>query len=141
MKTLKTMMLGLVLVAGFGIAKANTPNDKKLTQNYAINTFIDAMTRGKLDGFNDVLDNTMKFSQLRGKTVLSFSKKEMLTFMETNKNVEQICTTSTSVVEQDSNVEVVKVNMNYGSFTRTNYVTLANTGTGWKIVDVYSFFV
>lgn len=134
-------MLGLVLVAGFGIAKADTPNDKKLTQNYAINTFIDAMTRGKLDGFNEVLDNTMKFSQLRGKTVLSFSKKEMLTFMETNKNVEQICTTSTSVVEQDSNVEVVKVNMNYGSFTRTNYVTLANTGNGWKIVDVYSLFV
>lgn len=141
MKTLKTIVLGLALVIGFGTAKANIPNDKKLTQNYAINTFIDAMTRGKLDGFNDVLDNTMKFSQLRGKTVLSFSKKEMLTFMETNKNVEQICTTSTSIVQQDSNIEVVKVNMNYGGFMRTNYVTVANTGNGWKIVDVYSVFV
>jgi hypothetical protein len=134
-------MLGLALVIGFGTAKANTPNDKKLTQNYAINTYIDAMTRGKMDGFSDVLDNTMKFSQLRGKNVLSYTKKEMLTFMETNKNVEQICTTSTSVVEQDSNVEVVKVNMNYNGFTRANYVTLANTGNGWKIVDVYSVFV
>ena len=141
MRTLKTIVLGLALVIGFGTAKANIPNDKKLTQNYAINTFIDAMTRGKLDGFNDVLDNTMKFSQLRGKTVLSFSKKEMLTFMETNKNVEQICTTSTSIVQQDSNIEVVKVNMNYGGFMRTNYVTVANTGNGWKIVDVYSVFV
>lgn len=141
MKTLKTIVLGLALVIGFGTAKANIPTDKKLTQNYAINTFIDAMTRGKLDGFNDVLDNTMKFSQLRGKTVLSFSKKEMLTFMETNKNVEQICTTSTSIVQQDSNIEVVKVNMNYGGFMRTNYVTVANTGNGWKIVDVYSVFV
>src|SRR3978361_1141887 len=109
MKTLKTILLGLALVVGFGTAKADTPNDKKLTQNYAINTYIDAMTRGKLDGLNEVLDNTMKFSTLRGKSVLSYTKKEMLDFLESNKNVEQTCTTSTSIVQRDTNIEVVKV--------------------------------
>jgi hypothetical protein len=30
--------------------------------------------------------------------------------------------------------------MKYEGFTRSNYVTLANTSEGWKITNVYSVF-
>ena len=141
MKTLKSILLGLALLAVGSAVKANNTNNDELTKNHAINTYVDAMTRGKLQGLNDVLDKSVQFSMLRGKTVLSFSRKEMLDYFQTNKNTEQTCTTSTSIIESDANVAVVKVDMKYDGFVRSNYVTIANTGNGWKITNVYSVFV
>jgi hypothetical protein len=140
MKTLKSILLGVALLAVGTAVRANNTNDGTLTENHAINTYVDAMTRGKLQGLNDVLDQSAQFSMLRGKTVLSFSKKQMLDFLQANKNTEQTCTTSTSVVESNANIAVVKVDMKYEGFVRSNYVTIANTGNGWKITNVYSVF-
>jgi len=141
MKTLKSILLGLALMVVCVAVKANNTDDGKLTQNHAINTYVDAMTRGKLQGLNDVLDQSAQFSMLRGKTVLSFSKKQMLDYLQANKNTEQTCTITTSIVESNANVAVVKVDMKFDGFVRSNYVTIANTGNGWKITNVYSVFV
>jgi hypothetical protein len=140
MKTLKTIILGLALIAICGAAKATDNNDDMATPNHAINTYIDAMTRGKLQGLNDVLDKTAEFSLLRGKSVITADKKEMLEYFELNKNVEQTCTTSTSMIENNDNIAIVKVDMKYSDFVRSNYVTIARTGAGWKITSVYSTF-
>jgi len=139
MKALKSIMLGLALLVVCGIAKANTI-DEKVTPNYAINTFVDAMTRGKLAGLDAVLDKSAEFNMLRGKKMLSFTKSEMLEFFQSNKNIEQACTTSTSIVESDNKVAIVKVSMKYDNFVRDNYVTIANKGSSWKITNVYSVF-
>ena len=140
MKTLKSILLGLALMVVCGAVKANNTDEGKLTQNHAINTYVDAMTRGKLQGLNEVLDQSAQFSMLRGKTVLSFSKKQMLDYLQANKNTEQTCTITTSIVESNANVAVVKVDMKFDGFVRSNYVTIANTGNGWKITNVYSVF-
>jgi hypothetical protein len=139
MKTLKSITLALVLLLSFGAANAASKAER-LSKNYAINTYIDAMSRGKLQGLNDVLDPTAKFSMLRGTQVLSFSKNEMIGFMKGNQNVEQSCTVNTSEVESNDNISVIKVDMQYNGFIRSNYVTVANTGAGWKITNVYSVF-
>ena len=70
MKTLKSIILGLALLVVCGSVQANTPTLERdnLTKTYAVNTYVNAMTRGKLDGFNEVLDKSVKFSMLRGKT-------------------------------------------------------------------------
>jgi hypothetical protein len=140
MKTLKSFALGLVLLTVLGAAKAADKPAERLTKNYAINTYIDAMVRGKLQGFNDVLDQTAKFSMLRGTKVISFSKTDMLAYLKENQNTEQTCTVNTAQVENNDNVTVVKVDMQYAGFVRSNYVTIANTGAGWKITNVYSVF-
>lgn len=140
MKTLKSIVLAVALLVVCGAANAKNIDDGKLTTNHAINTYVDAMTRGKLAGLEDVLDKSAEFSMLRGKTVLSFSRADMMEYFKSNKNIEQTCTTSTSIVESNDNVAIVKVSMKYGDFTRSNYVTIANTGKGWKITNVYSVF-
>jgi len=141
MKTLQKIMLGLaLLVCCGGAVNAKPTDDGKLTKNYAINTYVDAMTRGKLSGLNDVLDKSAAFNMVRGKQVLSFTKKQMLDYLQNNKNTEQACTTSTSVVENNANIAIIKVDMKYENFTRSNYITIANTGSGWKITNVNSVF-
>jgi hypothetical protein len=141
MKTLRTLLIGVALFTVCTAAKATIHTDEAImSKNFAINTYIDAMTHGKSADMGKVLDPTAKISILRGKQVVSFSKKEMLDFLETTKNVEQVCTTNTQVIENDANQSVVKVDMKFDSFVRTNYVTLANTGNGWKIINVYSVF-
>jgi len=141
MKTLKSLMLGLaLLVAGTAAKAADKIEGENLTKNFAINTYIDAMTRGKVQGFNEVVDQSAKFSMLRGTKVLSFGKTEIVDQVKANKNTEQDCITSTSVVESNNDLAVVKVDMKYSTFTRSNYVTITNTGSGWKITNVYSVF-
>jgi hypothetical protein len=140
MKTLKSIMLGLVLLVVCGAAKATGTDAEKLTKNYAINTYIDAMSRGRLSGLTDVLAPDAAFSMLRGTKVQSYSKAEMINYLKENRNVEQTCTINTTIVESNADISLVKVDMKFDGFVRSNYVTLANTGDGWKITNVYSVF-
>lgn len=141
MKTLKLFLTALTLFTVFATAKANTPNKPViLSKDYAVTTYIDAMCHGKINGFNDVLDQNVKFSMVRGKQVISTDKTAMLDFLKANQNIDQDCTISTSVVDSNSAVTVVKVDMKYENFTRSNYVTIANTTDGWKITNVHSVF-
>jgi hypothetical protein len=54
------------------------PKPENLTKTYAVNTYVNAMTRGKLDGFSDVLDQTVKFSMLRGEIYYALTKSKWL---------------------------------------------------------------
>ena len=141
MKTLKSILLGLALLVVGSAAKAIPYSDgDNLTKTFAINTYVDAITRGKLQGLNDVVDQNAKFSLLSGKKIITFTRDEIFQSLKLNKNVEQDCTTSTTIIQSNSDITVVKVDMQYERFVRSNYVTIANTGKGWKITNVYSVF-
>jgi len=137
MKTLKSIVLALSLLVIAGAANA-TETPVALTKNYAINTYIDAITRGKIDGVNNVLDQNVKFTTVHGKKVLTYNKKDIMDNINFNKNVEMECTTSTSTVENTPDYVLIKVDMKFDNSTRCNYVTMVNTTGGWKITNVYS---
>lgn len=141
MKTLKTIFIALLVTLTFTVAKANNPNIKeRLTMRYAINTYVDAFTQGKTAGLAEIIDDNAKFSHNRGEQVISFSKTQILQSLEKEQNVEQNCTTTTKVIESANNLVVYKVQMKYQKFSRTNYVTMTDTGNGWKITNVTSVF-
>ena len=140
MKTLKSIFLGLALLATATIVKADDIKTVNSTKTNAVDAYVSAITLGQNADLGDLIENNAKFNFLRGKEVLSFGKAAMMKFAGENKNVRQECTTSVSEVESNDDMSIVKVDMNYGNFTRTNYVTVANTGEGWKITNVYSVF-
>jgi len=141
MKNLKTLALSLAILVTF-TAKAvsiNTDNEA-LTVNHAVNTYVNALIHGQVSDLSAVIDQNAKFTMLRGKKMLSFSKADFINSIKENENVEQQCVTSTSVTESNNDLTVVKVDMKYTDFIRTSYVTLANTTDGWKITSIYSVF-
>jgi len=140
MKTLKSITLGLILLTIFGTAKASNKPAVVLTKDYVINTYIDALSHGKMTGVKDILDANAKFSMMRGDKVINYTRAQMLGFMQENHDIEQKCTVTTSEMESNYNTSVVKVDMKYNGFVRSNFVTITNTSKGWKITNVYSVF-
>ena len=141
MKLIKPIMSLLIILMVSGVVKANKKGDEgMLTKIHAINTYLDAVTRGKMEGLTEVIDPTAKFSVLQHKQLVSYNKKEMMDYLSKIKNIEYDCTSTTSLVENNTDIAVVKVDMQFKNFVRSNYVTIANTGNGWKIINVYSVF-
>ncbi|MGI4727337.1 MAG: nuclear transport factor 2 family protein [Janthinobacterium lividum] len=141
MKTLKKIFIALLVTLTFTVAKANTPNIKeRLTMRYAINTYVDAFTHGKSAGIAEIIDDNAKFSHNRGQQVISFSKSQILQSLDSEQNIEQNCTTNTKIIESTTNLVVYKVQMKYQNFSRINYVTMTDTGNGWKITNVSTIF-
>lgn len=112
----------------------------KLTMNYAVQTYIDAMTQGKIKDLPEVLDKSVKFTTNQGTRIVNFSKAEMLQNLRGSENLKQNCKTEYSVVEQTDVNSIVKVVMTYDSFSKVNYVTISQTNSGWKITNVSSIF-
>lgn len=142
MKTLKTIILSLVTVLTISAANAKTitTTAEKMSVNYAVSVYVNAIAHGQIAALSEVLDDNSKFTMLRGKSMLSSNKTEMLAFLKNTENVNQDCKVAVSTNETNADITVVKVEMKYAGFTRTNYVTLANTSEGWKISNVYSVF-
>ncbi|MGN6178205.1 MAG: nuclear transport factor 2 family protein [Mucilaginibacter sp.] len=142
MKTLRALTILALLPIQFATAKGPlTQDDGMFTKVHAIDTYVDAMTRGKLAGFDEVLDSSAKFTILISKNRLqSFNKQEMLKFLNKIRNIEENCTTRTDIIQNTPDMVVAKVDMRFETFIRSNYVSMANTHKGWKIINVYSVF-
>ncbi|EHQ28204.1 nuclear transport factor 2 family protein [Mucilaginibacter paludis] len=142
MKTLKTIILGLVILMSFGAANAKSinPPKEKISVNYAVTTYLNAIAHGKNSGLSEVMDSNVKFTMVRGKSMLTYNKDQVLEIFKGSENIEQDCETTVSTSESAPDLTVAKVEMKYKEFTRINYLTLANTVDGWKITSIYSVF-
>lgn len=142
MKPLKLLTITALLMLTYGVSMAAQPDSKaeKFTSNYTLQTYMDAVQHGKLKGLSQVIDDNAKFTMQRGDKVISQSKSEMLQAMKRQENVEQNCQVYHSVVQNLPNQMIVKVDMKYESFTRSNFVTLSESNNGWKVSQVTTKF-
>lgn len=141
MKTLKITLTALFITLTCNFSKASIPNiHERLTMRYAISAYVDAFAHGKTSGLANIIDDSAKFSHNRGEKIISFNKNQILESLANQENIEQNCTTTTKVVENNTNLVVYKVQMKYQNFSRINYVTMTDTGNGWKITNVSSVF-
>jgi len=141
MKTLKITLIALLLTLTYSFSRANTQNrNERLSLRYAISAYVDAFAHGRSDGLAEIIDDNAKFSHTRGRKVISFSKNEIIESLKSQQNVEQNCKTTARMVENTANLVVYKVQMKYDNFSRINYVTMTDTGAGWKITNVSTVF-
>lgn len=137
MKTLKSIMLGLALVIACTAAKAiNKPIAAALTKNDALNTYVNAVIHGKLDGLANVLDESVKLTMHRGDNTHILNKKEILESFKATENVEQGCTYATTIVKDTPKGMVVKLEMKYDGYVRTNLLTISLDHDDFKIIKI-----
>jgi hypothetical protein len=143
MKTLKITFAALALCATTLASSATTIKkfDDKLSMDYAIKTYVDALVHGKPTELAEVLDNNAKQTFKRGQGIVSWNKNSIVTAAKNNEGIEQNCQTSYSLVENLPGQVIVKVNQKYDNFDKSSYVTMMQTSKGWKITsisDVYN---
>lgn len=141
MKMLKLITLSLCFILAFGSAEARQQESKtRLTSNFTMQAYIDAMHHGKLKGFSDVVEDNAKFTMQRGDKVIIQTKSDMLKALKKQENIEQNCKVSQSVIQTLPNQMIMQVDMKYDTFTRINYVTLSESSSGWRVSQVSSTF-
>lgn len=132
MKTLKTIVMGLALVIAFTSAKADGQPSKK----EVLDIFMNASTHGKMDKFESVLANDVEFSIQRGDNTVRAHKNEIVSFYKASENVDQACKCTSTTLKDTEDKMVVKIEMKYADYTRTNLVTIKNVSGNWKITKV-----
>ena len=136
MKTLKTLAAALLVTLSVSAFAADGSKSEKLEMNYALKTYIDALTRGKIAPLDEVLDKDVKFTTTRGAKIFNHTKAAMLHSLKGSEDVIYNCVTEFNVVESTPTMSLVKVIMKYDGFSKINYVSLANTAKGWRITNV-----
>ena len=140
MKTLKAMMMGMVSLLICGASQATSLISHDNSKDKAIDTYLNAVVHGKLAGIDDAIDNEAQFDMKRGNNVNTLTKAQIISALKANENVEQDCQCTKTVVRDDDDMKVIKVDMKYNDFTRTDVITTEHAGSGWKITKVETSF-
>jgi len=134
---MKTLKLTIAVLAFLFIGVTANAATKKITKSDVVNTYIDAIANGKTQGLDQVLDNEMQFNTKRGENITTIDKNTFLDFLAKNGSGATPLNTSTTVVQDDDNMQKIKVDFKYDGYVRTDVLTLSHT-TGWVITNITS---
>jgi len=132
--------MGLALLLVCGISQAAPTGHGNSSKDQVIDTYLNAIVHGKLDGVSDAIDDDAQFYMKRGERVNTLSKSQIMDALQSNANVEQDCQCAKSVLQDDDLKKVMKVDMKYADYTRTDIITAEPIGGGWKITKVETSF-
>jgi hypothetical protein len=140
MKTLKAMMVGMALLLVCGISQAAPSGHGNSTKDQVIDTYLNAVVHGNLSGIDDAIDDDAQFNMKRGERVNTLTKTQVIDALKSNQGVEQDCQCVKTVVQDDDLKKVIRVDMKYTDYTRTDVITTEPAGHGWKITKVETSF-
>jgi len=132
--------MGLALLLVGSISQAAPTSHGNSTKDEVINTYLNAVVHGKLGGVDEAIDDDAQFNMKRGDHVNTLSKPQILDALKSNENVDQDCQCTKTVLQDDDQISVMKVDMKYGDYTRTDVITAQHAGSGWKITKVETSF-
>ena len=141
MKTFKIVFAALTMLVSASSFATDSGKKEKLNMSFAVQTYIDAMSHGKIKGMHEVLDTDAKFTITGGNKTLNYNKTQILYSLKQIENIQQNCVTSYNIVDLNATQAIVKVTMKYERFSRVNFLSMANTAEGWKITNVSSSFL
>ena len=140
MKTLKAMMTGLALTLAIGVANATPITHHNPGKDEIADTYMNAVIRGDMNGVAKAIDNDAQFYTMHSDRVSQLSKGQLLAYLKANPAVEQDCNCTDTVLQDDDDVYVKKVDVKYEGVTRTDVITEQRAGDGWKITKVETSF-
>ena len=141
MRTLKLMLAGIALLFICAAANAITkPATGKLSRDEVVKIYIDATTSGNVSKLNNVLADDLEFYLQRGDYVKALGKNQLIDYLKNDAAPDPSIKTTTTVMREDDNSSVIKVEFKYAGYSRTDEVTLYKA-TGWLITKVVCQFM
>jgi len=141
MKTLKSILTGFVLLFICISASAITkPTTGKLTRDEVVKIYIDATTSGNVSKLEDVLSDDLQFYLQKGDYVHTLDKNQLTDYLKNNTTPDPSVKTTATVMREDDNSSVIKVEFKYDGYSRTDEVTLNKT-SAWVITNVACVFM
>jgi hypothetical protein len=141
MRTLKSTLASIALlficVTGNAISK---PTTGKLTKDEVVKIYIDATTSGNVSKLNNVLADDLEFYIQRGDYVKTLDKNQLIDYLKNDATSDPLAKTTTTVMQEDDNSSVIKVEFKYDGYSRTDEVTLYKA-TGWLITKIVCQFM
>ncbi|MFI5159334.1 MAG: nuclear transport factor 2 family protein [Sphingobacteriales bacterium] len=141
MKTLRSMLAGVALLFICAAANAITkPAAGKLTRDEVVKIYIDAITNGNVSKLNNILADDFQFYIKRGDYVNTLGKNGLIDYLKNNTISDTSVKTTTTVMREDDNSSVIKVEFRYAGYSRIDKMTLHET-FGWVITTVECQFM
>jgi len=142
MKTIITSILtAIVFFFNSNPSKAETTLRLSAAADHTVSQYINAITKGQVDHVSNLFDNTFIQNVTSQGKVSKFTKKQVVTFLKANENIEQQkCVASYRVIEASGNLAIARVEVKYPDFTKVDYVTLCRDGLNWKVNQITTVY-
>jgi len=138
--SIKLFFTAIVLISTTAFASAETRMLNKVATAGTIDRYIAAVTKGGTDNLTLLFSDDFNHQINNKGKVTVHNRAQVIGFLRGNKYLTQNCNTSYTLIEQNNNNAIAKVEMKYGEFTKVDYVTLINDGNRWKVSNVVSTY-
>jgi len=139
MKTLKIGIAAIALLfAGVTSHAIEKPNSGNPTKEDVLNSYISAISTGNIKDLDKILESDLQFNSKRGNNVNTIGKDQLLEELKKTPTTAPV-KTSTTVLQDNDELEEVKVVFSYDGYSRTDIVTLDHT-LGWAINSITSSY-
>lgn len=135
-KTIAVLFIALVTTVFY--AHADIKPYKDLDSKEVIMNYVGASLLGHSDYTKYMFADDFTYSNTANSDV--HGKKEYLKFLKDVKSLKLNCTQQLEVLDQMGNTAIGKVTMDFGHFSRVDYITLILSEEGWKISKVVTTY-
>ncbi|MFD1768733.1 nuclear transport factor 2 family protein [Sphingobacterium suaedae] len=136
---INSIALAVMMLLSFSASATEPLNPlKDVTSTKILTTYLEATTLGSVD-LNKFLFSE-DFEYRNSANGDRFNKKEYTAFLKAHKGVKYDCKTSYEILDQTGQACMAKATMNFGHFTRIDYITLSQTEDGWKVSKVVTTY-
>lgn len=143
MKTfITTLLVAFILTStsAFAISTGKANRSTVAAINHTLDLYTNAVSKGQVGTIDQLFSEQFHHRYVGAKKSFVFNKQQLVSFLKNRKNVQEQCETSYSIVDENKGMAIAKVAMKYEDFTRVDYVTISQNGSGYQISQIVSTF-
>lgn len=134
-------LVGLV-VASYVPSLANGPKSSlnRMHVNTVVEAYINSSVNGQSEFAQEILSDDFVQRYQTGYKQSPVKKNAYIKHIKSLAGVKYDCNTAVEMIEESNGFSIAKVTLTFDHFTRTDYVSLTEDASGWKVKEVNSVF-
>ncbi|SEM49556.1 Putative lumazine-binding [bacterium A37T11] len=129
-----------IIFTSFTASKADGKPSNVSAVNNTLAQYVATVTQGRADHLDQLFSDSFTQRINGSGKANTFNKSQTIGLLKANKNIQQQCTTTFSIVDENNGCSIAKVEMKYPSFTKVDYVTITKDEKGYQVSQVVTTF-